>query len=156
MLHAVSQVRNTQSCVQDELSQRKGKQQAPGALNNSCTIHTALSNNNRTAPRGVRQTFTVHTVLTKNNTRVDSTGKDSGVTEAQLQKSRVATRKYSYQTRESPRSSSALSTACSSPIKTVKVGDQLLPHCRFPMFCRCVQRCLLGKLWSVTCGVLLL
>ena len=82
MLHAVSQVRNTQSCVQDELSQGKGKHQAPDVLHNSCTIHTALSNDNRTASRCVRQTYTVHTVLTKNNTRVDSTGKDSGVTEA--------------------------------------------------------------------------
>ena len=45
-------------------------------------IHTALSNNNRTAPRCVRQTYAVLTVLTKNNTRVDSTEKGSGETEA--------------------------------------------------------------------------
>ena len=90
MLDAVSQVGNTQSCVQDELP------------NNSFTIHTALSNNNRTAPRFVRQTCTVHTVLTKNTTRVNSTGEDSGVTEAELKTSRVSTRGNSYQTLETP------------------------------------------------------
>ena len=78
------------------------KQQAPDVLNISCTIHTTLSNNNCTAPRCDRQTDTVFTVLTKIDTRVDSTGKDSGDTEAQLKTSRVATGKYLYQTRESP------------------------------------------------------
>ena len=81
------------------------KQQAPDVLNNSCTIHSALSNNNNcTAPRCVRQTYTVHTVLTKNN----STGKDSGDTKAQLDTSRVATGKYSHQTRESPQKNEKL------------------------------------------------
>ena len=77
----MSQVKNTQSC-EDGLSQKRGKQQAPDVLNNSCTIHTALSNNNRTAPRCGRQTYTVHTVLTKDSARVDSTGKVSGDTKA--------------------------------------------------------------------------
>ena len=76
-------------------------------------------------------------MLTKIDTRVDSTGKDSGDTEALLKTSRVATGKLSYQTRESPHSSSALS----------------LPHCRFPMYCCCIRRCLPGKPWSVTCGL---
>ena len=67
----------------------RGKQQAPDVLNNSCAINTALSNNNGTAPRSVRQTYTVHTVWTKIKTRVDSTGKDSGHTKAQLTTSRV-------------------------------------------------------------------
>ena len=70
-----------------------------------------------------------------------------------LKTSRVATRKYLYQTRESLHSSSALSTACSTTIQTVTVGDQLLPHCRFSMYCRCIRRCLPGKPWSVTCGL---
>ena len=150
----MSQVKNTQSCTNKMNCHReRRKQQAPDVLNNSCTIHTALRNNNCTAPRCVRQTYTVHTVLTKNNTRVDSTGKDSRDTKAQLKTSRVATGKYLYQTRESPHSSSALGTVCSTTIQTVKVGDQLLPHCRFPMYCRCIRHCLPGKPWSMTCGL---
>ena len=79
MVHAVSQVGNTQSCEQDELSQ--GKENTKHLMCRTTPAqYTVLSNNDRTAPRCVRQTYTSHTVLTKNNTRVDSTGKDSGVT----------------------------------------------------------------------------
>ena len=60
----MSQVKNTQSCVQDELSQGKRKTTST-VLNNSCTIHTVLNNNNCTGPRCVRQTHTVLAVLTK-------------------------------------------------------------------------------------------
>ena len=59
--------------------------------------------------------------------------------------------KNSYRTRDSPHSSSALSIACSTTIQTVKVGDQLLPHCRFSMCC--IRRCSPGKPLSVTCGL---
>ena len=131
----------------------RGKQQAPDVLNNSCRIHTVLNNNNCTAPRSVRQTHTIHAVLTKTThvwtqlERILETLKHS------LKTSRVATGKYSYQSRESPYSSSALGTACSTTIQTVKVGDQLLPRCRFSMYCRCIRRCLPSKPWSVTCGL---
>ena len=45
--------------VQDLLSRQQGggkKQRSSEGSNNSCTIHTVLSNNNRTAPRCIRQT----------------------------------------------------------------------------------------------------
>ena len=104
----------------------RGKQQAPDVQNNSCTEQQQLHSS------------TLERIL--------ETPKHS------LKHHESPPEKYSYQTRESPHSSSALSTACSTTIQTVKVGDQLPPHCRFSMYCRCIRRCLPGKPWSVTCG----
>ena len=83
------QVNHSQSRHQDELTTRK-KQQAPGVPDNSRTVHAVLSNNCST-PHWVRQNLHSSHCFDQNNTLADLAGKESDVTEAKFETSRVVT-----------------------------------------------------------------